>query len=101
MSNEKSVNKKRNTMEITKVSASLLVSIVLAFGAFMLQTGIFRQEVKNLKEDIIEVKEVKADKIVVAMMLTSMKEDSIANTTQHTSIMKKLDKLIEGKIGEK
>jgi uncharacterized protein HemX len=87
-------------MEMNKVSTSIisvLVTIAIALGTFAYQTGTFRNEVKNLKEDIVNLEDHKAEKVVVAMMITSIKENSAANTEQHTKIMTKLDKLIEGK----
>lgn len=97
MSNDKSVKIKGNTpMEITKISASLLVTVVLAFGAFMLQTGIFRNELKNVKENQLVIKKDlkedinnKADQKVVDLIFEKI-----------NGMDKKLDRIIENKLGE-
>lgn len=73
-------NKRANTMEITKVSAALLVTVILAFGAFMLQTGTFRNELKNVKENQIVIKKDlkedinrKAEKDIVNLIFEEIK----------------------------
>lgn len=90
---------KMNNLSVSIIS--VLVTIAIALSVLSFQTGSFRNEVKNLKEDIVRLDNQKAEKVVVAMILESMKTSSIANTEQHTKIMTKLDRLIENKIGEK
>lgn len=90
-------NKEKATMEISKVSASLLVTLVLAFGAFMLQLGIFRNELKNVKENQLVIKKDlreeiknKADQKVVDLIFEKI-----------NGMDEKLDRIIENKLGEK
>lgn len=89
MSNDTTAKVK--TMEISKVSAGLLITVILAFGAFMFQTGIFRNELKNVKDqqmiiktDLKEEIKNKADQKFVDLILKKM--DSMDG---------KLDRLIE------
>lgn len=94
-------SKVKATMEISKLSASLLLGIILTFGTFCFTTGVFRNEVKNIKEqmtvnktdleaDILRVEESKADKEIVKLVLLRM-----------DSMDEKLDKLILSNLGDK
>jgi uncharacterized protein with FMN-binding domain len=124
MSND--TNEKVSNMTLNKLSISLisvLITVAIALGSFAYKTGVYNNEVKNikqmgiackteykesiliLKEDfrlqILEVKEVKADKVVVELMLKQMSEQHIQNQASHKDISDKLDRLIENKVGDK
>lgn len=81
---------KRATMEIKKVSMALLGTVIIAFGTFMLQTGTYRNELKNIKEQQLIIKadlkqeiQNKADKVVVNMIFEEIKSiKEILNTKE-------------------
>jgi hypothetical protein len=124
MSND--TNEKVSNMTLNRLSVSLisvLVTVAVALGSFAYKTGVYNNEVKNiktmgiackadykesiliLKEDfrlqILEVKDVKADRSVVEMLIKRIDANQVLNQAAHKDIATKLDRLIEQKMGEK
>jgi len=110
--------KKATTMEFNKLSVSIisvLMTVAVLLGGFCYQNGKTTNKIENLekksvslKEDfrleISEIKEKKAEKVVVELILKKIDEniDSQRNVNrdnqeQHQKIIEKLDRLIEGK----
>ena len=122
-------NKKVNKMELNKLSVSLISAILTAagmLGGFCYQNGKMSNEIKNQKEqsiickqdydkrlltlksdfrlEIKEVKEKKADKDVVELILKKIDENinsqrdiNKTNQEQHHKILEKLDKIYDRK----
>jgi len=94
MNDINNINKqKRATMEISRISASLLVTVVIAFATFTYTTGIYRNELKNVKEQQLTIKKdlkeeirTKADQKVVDLIFQKL-----------NAVDEKLDKLIISK----
>ncbi len=113
--NNKQINSKGTKMELNKLTTgliSILITLTLAITTFAYQTGLYNNEIKNiketqtiikteLKEDINGMNEVKADKIVVEMMIKQMYDNLKRNAAEHKMIMEKLDKIIESNHGVK
>lgn len=107
--------KGKTTMELNRLSVSIisvLVTLAIAFGGFAYQTGSYNNEIKNiknqqkiiksdLKEDIENVIDIKADKVVVEMLIKRLDESIKENKNQHKIILEKLDKIIEKEYGDK
>ena len=101
-------------MEFNRVAISIfsvLVTLAITLGAFAYKTGVYNNEVKNIKEQQLIIKEDlvkqinivevrKADADVVNMLIKRIDKNIEENTIQHQHILDKLDRLIEKQIGE-
>lgn len=102
---------KATKMELNKLSISMisvLVTVAICLAAFSYKTGTFNNEIKNvkeqqlvikndLKEDIKEVKEKKAEKEIVNLLFQKIEDIKTTNETEHRTMLEKLDRIIEGK----
>jgi len=104
--------KKATTMEITKISASLLVAVIITFGTFAFSTGVYRNELKNLKTNLAIIKiDSQEDTNRVASILqaninrvelNSAKKEIVNLIFKKIESMdEKLDRIIESKSKEK
>ena len=103
--------KKVNTMELNKLSTSLisiLITLACCLATFSYKIGQYNNDNKNtkelitkaetdLKEDIKRVEETKAEKDVVALILKKIDDIHKTNENDHRAMFDRLDRLIENK----
>jgi hypothetical protein len=104
-------NNKANKMELNRLSTSIisiLVTLAITIGSFAYMTGGYNNEIKNVKENQITLKqdiredikgleEKKADKEIVQLIFNRLNQNQDDNNAQHKTINDKLDRLIENK----
>jgi cell division protein FtsX len=100
-----------NTMELNKLSVSLisvLITVAGMLGGFCYQNGKYSNELKNIKEqqsiiktdltaDIDALDEDKAEKAIVELIYKKIDDIQKSNEIDHKAMFDKLDRMIEKK----
>ena len=108
----KSERLRDNTMEINKLSTaviSILITLSICLATFSYKTGQTQQELQNLrehqivmkqdlKEDISGLDENKAEKEIVELIFKKIDDIQKQNEADHKAVFEKLDRIIEKEI---